>query len=443
MSNKKQIAIVGGGIAGLSAGWELKKAGFDVTVFEANEYAGGRMLSSRDGGYTFDQGADFFSENYRTLEAYAKEFGLSWDKLLTRVNHRVVRDGIAYEYSLRQQSRFAPKLPMLSTRANVALITWLLKLKFARSYGDFFYLSSVSKRHHGENAFDYLSQKIHPEIATYIADSFVSIMQFHRANKISADALMAFMKMLITPKTQFSVRYTSGRIDAIPRAMAKNLNVKYGAAVKSIKSNEGIVKVGLGDKVEEFDGVVVATPAPVAVKIYKNLNAKFKNLLDKTRYAKTFVLSIEAKGDLIPQTYLTFVPFAENKVIAGYTNESVKPGVGKSGKTYFNIYLHEEAAKVLWYKSDVEVESIVLSELAKVFPEINEEGVPVKVVGLKRWDLAMPVFSDSHIKRVAQWEQDNDLPENVAFAGDYLNAPWTEGASRSGQRAAKRLIENL
>jgi monoamine oxidase len=41
------IAIVGGGVAGLTAGWKLANAGFSVTIYEANNRYGGRSLTPR------------------------------------------------------------------------------------------------------------------------------------------------------------------------------------------------------------------------------------------------------------------------------------------------------------------------------------------------------------------------------------------------------------
>ena len=40
---KKRIAVIGAGIAGLTCAYELQKAGFDVVVLEKNSYVGGRM----------------------------------------------------------------------------------------------------------------------------------------------------------------------------------------------------------------------------------------------------------------------------------------------------------------------------------------------------------------------------------------------------------------
>ena len=54
--SKRRVAVIGSGFGGLSVAVRLQAAGFDVTVFEKRDMAGGRAYVYRDKGFTFDAG---------------------------------------------------------------------------------------------------------------------------------------------------------------------------------------------------------------------------------------------------------------------------------------------------------------------------------------------------------------------------------------------------
>src|SRR6187549_649263 len=54
------VVIVGSGFAGLSAASFMAKAGWDVTVIEKNDTAGGRARQLKENGYTFDMGPSWY-----------------------------------------------------------------------------------------------------------------------------------------------------------------------------------------------------------------------------------------------------------------------------------------------------------------------------------------------------------------------------------------------
>ena len=53
MNKIKTVAIIGGGVAGLSAAGLLSRKGVQVKLFEANEKLGGCCANTYLGGYTF------------------------------------------------------------------------------------------------------------------------------------------------------------------------------------------------------------------------------------------------------------------------------------------------------------------------------------------------------------------------------------------------------
>lgn len=63
-SNKKNIAIVGSGVAGLATAVRLAYKGHDVTVFERDHHLGGKMGVMHQKGYRFDTGPSLFTQPY-------------------------------------------------------------------------------------------------------------------------------------------------------------------------------------------------------------------------------------------------------------------------------------------------------------------------------------------------------------------------------------------
>jgi monoamine oxidase len=72
------VLVIGAGLAGLAASYELANAGYDVTTVEARKRVGGRVVTLRDlvPGKTVEGGGEFIGSNHPTWLAYAKRFGL-------------------------------------------------------------------------------------------------------------------------------------------------------------------------------------------------------------------------------------------------------------------------------------------------------------------------------------------------------------------------------
>lgn len=58
---KKSAVIIGSGVSGLATAIRLSHAGYNVTVYEANAYAGGKLTEFKQGDYRFDAGPSLFT----------------------------------------------------------------------------------------------------------------------------------------------------------------------------------------------------------------------------------------------------------------------------------------------------------------------------------------------------------------------------------------------
>ncbi len=75
-----RIAVIGAGLAGLNAAYQLKNAGLYADVYEASERLGGRVLSltsPRTGGLTVELGGELINTDHADMLALVTDFGLS------------------------------------------------------------------------------------------------------------------------------------------------------------------------------------------------------------------------------------------------------------------------------------------------------------------------------------------------------------------------------
>ena len=104
----KRVVVIGAGFAGLACAYELRSIGYDVTVVEARERLGGRVLSFNKSfnseyvpGRNVEGGGELVGSNHPLWVAYAKQFDLEFLDISesdTDVRYPIVIDGKLLEY---------------------------------------------------------------------------------------------------------------------------------------------------------------------------------------------------------------------------------------------------------------------------------------------------------------------------------------------------------
>lgn len=437
MLKKKSVAVVGAGIAGLVCAYELQEAGFSVEVFEAESQVGGRMGTRKKDGLAFDTGANFFVENYKVVRSLAQELGIDFKRIKEGKAYSV-RKGRLCSLSTNPK-KILLKSQLLSFRSRLRLLWMFFKLGRLSLNTDFYELSTRGQ-FDNENAYDFTCKLAGKEVADYVVDPFVSTYQFHRAKELGVEAMFSLAGMLLREPNGFKMRHVSHEMGAIPQALARRLKVHVSSPIAGVSVVKEGLSLSLGKKTRTFDFVVLACPAPVSRLIYKNPTKRQKELLNLVEYSATvnvsFAIPLKSLGDAT----VVMVPYVEGGAIAEYTYEAMKGAEMISGReTLINVGLHEDFARKIMRKSDEFIFETVEKELRKVCPSLK--GVGIRPHDLQRWPYAMPKFSAPHLVAICQFLKQGQGENKVYFCGDYLNAPWVEGAVRCGQTVAKKILE--
>jgi oxygen-dependent protoporphyrinogen oxidase len=78
---RKSVIIIGGGIAGLTAGFKLQNAGFDITLLEKSSRIGGVINTIKQDGYLVETGPNTILETSPVVTALVNDCGLQNEKL--------------------------------------------------------------------------------------------------------------------------------------------------------------------------------------------------------------------------------------------------------------------------------------------------------------------------------------------------------------------------
>jgi monoamine oxidase len=115
-----KIAIVGGGIAGLNAAYQLKKVGLTATIYEGRNRVGGRIYSVTDKvgeGLVIELGGSFININHKDILTLVEEFNL---KLFNRIediaNSSFPAEGYYFNGKLIPEDEVAEKLRPLAAQ---------------------------------------------------------------------------------------------------------------------------------------------------------------------------------------------------------------------------------------------------------------------------------------------------------------------------------------
>jgi monoamine oxidase len=269
----RKVIVVGAGLAGLAAAWELQQAGHEVAVLEARNRAGGRVYTLRspfsDGLYA-DAGAVSFTSNPVTRR-YIDAFQLTTEPF--RVNRRAnvyhLR-GKRFEVTPGQPADWPFELTPEEKKAPFALIPKLFQAAGQMNPFDPAFDLAALKEYDAVTLTDYLKSQGASSEAIALLSSGVFFgygwSTGSALHRLLSDAAIAFAAGGAALTLQ-------GGMDQLPGAFAKALRERlyYGAPVTKILQEPDKVRVVFrqagAEQTLEADRVIIATPVPTLRKI--------------------------------------------------------------------------------------------------------------------------------------------------------------------------------
>jgi oxygen-dependent protoporphyrinogen oxidase len=153
--NSKRIAIIGGGITGLTAAWRLHTRGHRVRLFETSDRFGGAVRSERFNDWLVEAGPNSLHVNSSDVDAVLDELGLKPKTLSANPaakNRYIVRRGRLCPVPVSSPSLLTSRL--FSIPAKLRILAELLARPRRRT--DDLSLAAFVREHFGQEFVDYL-----------------------------------------------------------------------------------------------------------------------------------------------------------------------------------------------------------------------------------------------------------------------------------------------
>ncbi len=435
--------VVGAGMAGLAAAYDLKKAGQRVVVLEKDEHIGGRVFTERVDDFSYDVGTQLITEYYQHTFKIVKELNIS-DQVERFGN--LLYLGYKGTFKILSLDSFfgksyppwlAPKDRLLGFKVIKDVIANRKRISFQdiEKSADFD-LKTIKQ---------YADERLTPGLLEKFIAPLLATVYFMEPTEISFPLYLAIIKNFLS-----SNLYTFNQgVQTLPNALAKQFEVVTKQKVDQLLYEQGewIAIVSKADGKKHYwraKNIVLATLAHQAVSLLPKeypITPRQRQFLAKQQYSTTSILITGYDLRMQTKAYSFMIPPYQNIGISAICLEHEKHDQhAPQGMGVHAINLHGYFAKEILCLPEHEKKKVILKEAEKIFPRYRQH-----VTWSKLYDIvnAMPYSYINKAREVVEFQQEQYQNRNhgLVFCGDYLNWPSVEGAIIVGQKAAQMLIE--
>jgi len=399
----KNIAIVGGGLAGLTCAHALQQRGIPSIVFEAESGAGGRCDAA-----AYLLGPDVYTDTFRL----AASLGLEHDLLEIQPIAGQFYKGRIYHH------RVSSVTGLLGFKGlNIADKTLLSRMAY--------FLARYSAKldlHHPERGVSlddettagFVKRELSQNILNYVAGPLISTLFYYSSEETSRLLYLNIAKYMYNIR-MFTIR---GGIGRIADRLAQGVTIEQGRRVESIVGD------GAGYLVNgrAFSDVVLAVPGTAVLGIGgvdDLLDAQDREFFANCKYGRAVAVTVEATRPL-DRCYALSIPRVERRHAAAIVHHDfIDPSTTATG----------HHVTIIGGGDSVTAEQL-LHDFAHIYRVTPHEFT------WREWTSAMPKFPPGRFREVASFVSRHRRP-GLSFCGDYLLGPFIEAAVTTGLTAAK------
>lgn len=431
----RRIAIVGGGLSGLSTAYELARQGHtDFVLHEASPRLGGIVETHRQEGYVIECGADSWVTEKPWARELAIELGLESEIIPSEDAHRrtyllegekltPLPDGMRMmvpgDLDAIEASPLFSQEAKRSYREEPLRAEKLKAFAAARSAGEDESIASFVRRHFG----DEVTEKVAWPLLAGVFGGDIS--------KLSNTAVLpAFLKMeceygsLIlalqrqqrsgAPKQPVFTSLKSGLqslVEGIASRIAPSL-IRLKDPVLSLARRADGWEVTTASGKSSFDMVVLATPVDISRKLLSPAIPELDGLLDIEassaviaafafdRNASAWMSVPEGFGFLVPQYAQAQTANTEPGLLAAtFVNQKFSYRAPE-GCVLLRAFFGGDTAPALLSWPNEELIALARRNLSRVLGELPEP----KITLVRRWPRSLPQYNVGHPARVARIE---------------------------------------
>jgi protoporphyrinogen/coproporphyrinogen III oxidase len=462
----KRVAIIGGGITGLSAAYALEKARaegapVDYVLYDSSDRLGGVLVTERIDGCLLEAGPDSFISEKPWAADLCRELGIgneligsndSTRKTYILVNKRLVEmpDGLMFMVPTRIVPTVFSPLFSISTKLRMAQ-EWFHPPHKAN--GDET-VAALVERHYGTEMVDRLADPLLSGV--YGGDSrelsvravlprFADMEAKHGSLGRAMLSARRKMKQAHAPAAPLFTSLRDGMQQLVDTVVARlnPASLRTKTTVVTLRCPSGTWSVVSDRGTEFFDAVILGVPTSTAGSFLRDVDRTLARELSEIRYSSSITVSLiydEKVVAALPPGFGFLVPRSEGKRMLACTFVHNKfPHRAPANRAIVRCFLggsRDEAALDL---SEQEVLVTVRRELADIL-NLTAEPLAARVY---KWRAAMAQYGVGHLERLDRIEQSVQGVPGLALAGNGYRGIGVPDCVRTGRDAATHILQRL